>query len=938
MPGEEMEITTDFGHPGFGEDIDIDLDFAVGQVDEDLELADFDQVQEMQNFNTDTRDELMAEGDDASYGMIDAGDIDHNEAATTANDIEIDLGDPDENIWQQDVPQDGSFETAAEIDYVDNTNVSSTDVGNVGQGEASWLETPAYSTSQPHEVEQPQVDANEIAITESLLQDGTALIDGVNTQDFGLSKNKEDDTKTLGNSHDDENKSEVQASNVVDEQQDDALDIGIQVPADQTVTDDQSAQGHSNEELDRGVSRSHSIHETYDDVQDQASNNEVPEVGYIQGDSVEQEEQSASVVSPHQSEFDGEDDEQANQRRSPNFGGSEHQLGGDSYTQPTNDQDPVDQAPGEDGSQAPNADEVNGQSVGYDSDDEGHEAASVGEDGEASHAVVPHVEHPLSIATRHEMFISYGQTDYRLFAKSKDDDPNQYFLRDMFALELPLSKFLASLREVIADEVSVLDELVMHVDGLGLEFSESSSSDMLEDFTFGDILSLYDKLVKNDNAEQAPDLYTYLMVRPHCHKRLVALLDSANAGRGLSEIAVYREATPVHDDDQDQLGGYDDQGSYVQPDGEEGEEQDHTSYSPLRNDEDEELCEEGDHVEDENGEQHGNAEEFADNEPNSPSAHASVVGGNNEGSTEQIENAEENHEEDHEENPEENTEKDSGADADGTTADGLIDYSDDELDLSSLKQGNTQPSFNTSFPLHCRQTSDCQCNACFEIDLERLDASWRLDTSKPIYTSIGCQTYSAPQQNKGQRNASLPTPSPTEKSFHILEIRPTKDLRTLTNSNRFEDQHTNASPNDHAQETRKESDVTNKTDDGDVANSEATSATVTLNGDDNDEIDYSDDDGEEYTSANGNPSNDGPSTNGSSATATLQVPVDDEITWESENEDARNEPTTTSKTASNTVAKGTVQVSPSSGKRPRSDTDFFEDEIEHNDVKRRRPS
>lgn len=50
MPGEEMEITTDFGHAGFGEDIDIDLDFAVAQTDEDMELADFDQVQEIPNF------------------------------------------------------------------------------------------------------------------------------------------------------------------------------------------------------------------------------------------------------------------------------------------------------------------------------------------------------------------------------------------------------------------------------------------------------------------------------------------------------------------------------------------------------------------------------------------------------------------------------------------------------------------------------------------------------------------------------------------------------------------------------------------------------------------------------------------------------------------------------------------------------------------------
>ena len=70
------------------------------------------------------------------------------------------------------------------------------------------------------------------------------------------------------------------------------------------------------------------------------------------------------------------------------------------------------------------------------------------------------------------MYISYGQTDYRLFAKGEDDDPNQYFLKDTTALELSLAGFLTSLREVISEEVSPLDELALHVDGLGLEFAE----------------------------------------------------------------------------------------------------------------------------------------------------------------------------------------------------------------------------------------------------------------------------------------------------------------------------------------------------------------------------------------------------------------------------------------------------------------------------------
>jgi len=92
MPDEEMDIMTDFGPDGFTEDIDIDLDLAaVAHPDEDLELADFDHSADLQLFNSDGRDELMAEGDDASYGMVDADDGEHVEVMATTDDIDIDL-------------------------------------------------------------------------------------------------------------------------------------------------------------------------------------------------------------------------------------------------------------------------------------------------------------------------------------------------------------------------------------------------------------------------------------------------------------------------------------------------------------------------------------------------------------------------------------------------------------------------------------------------------------------------------------------------------------------------------------------------------------------------------------------------------------------------------------------------------------------------------
>lgn len=94
---------------------------------------------------------------------------------------------------------------------------------------------------------------------------------------------------------------------------------------------------------------------------------------------------------------------------------------------------------------------------------------------------------------------------------------------------------------------------------------------------------------------------------------------------------------------------------------------------------------------------------------------------------------------------------------------------------------------------------------------------------------------------------------------------------------------------------------------GDAA-SQSTSATVTLNGEDKDEIDYDEADDDVGNAA----------VPESKATpisaANLMVPADDEITWESENEDAVNDDITFS-------SKPSEQVSTTPGKRTRSDSD-----------------
>ncbi|KAF3059402.1 hypothetical protein GL218_04915 [Daldinia childiae] len=918
MPGEEMEITTDFGQAGFGEDIDIDLDFAVGQTDEDMELADFDQVQEIPNFNSDTRDELMAEGDDASYGMIDADDIENNEVAVASNDIEIDLGDPEESLWQQNAAPEENFEPVVEIDIVEATDVGNANVNteNVGTGQGSWLEASTYSINKPDEVDATQVDVGTIDATgDNLLPNSEVLIeDDVASQDLGLAVTEGDNAETLDVGENNNIEAESRIQNAYDEQQNVPADASLQESTKEPVVDEQHEQQEHEENdsrSDKHASEGNNIYETHKDVQHQASGDDVSEIGYDSDDNDDNslqhgEQPSAPVASDHGSVAEHhveQEQERVNQQDPTDLGDIEQQLGSNLHDEPANDHESSNQT--------------------YNL-----EAAVAGD--QRKPLARAFVEHPLSVATRHEMYISYGNTDYRLFAKSEADDPNKYFLSDMAALEFPLGQLLSSLRDVISDELSPLDELVMHVDVLGLEFSESSTAEILEKFTFGDILGLYDRLVKNDGSEPPPDLYTYLMVRPNCRQRFIALRDSADSGRGLSEIAIFREDTPI---DGEGAGEFDSHSPYALPSGEEEDE----AYD----------YEESGAVEDEADQ--GEAGEVENNdEPNSPSVHGSAIGTNTEDPTgEAVEAAEadaadvasEADEADDADEAGENDDNNADASADATTADGLIDFSDDELDLSSTKQGNSQTSlFSPLVPISCTGTKTCICDDCFAVEIMGMEASWQLDSLKSVSSGSSVGADQPFKYELHRSNIDLPTISPTEQHFFIPQLRSFENLQIFTNIHQLQDQQANGSPHDRTDEIQNEHDAFTATErsypnqhsspingTADAPSSNITSATATLNGDDKDEIDYSDDDGEEITGGNDVTSN-----SGISVSATLKVPINDEITWESEDEDAQDEPVTTS--------KATVQVSPVSGKRARSDSDLDEGVTERSDVKRRRPS
>lgn len=152
--------------------------------------------------------------------------------------------------------------------------------------------------------------------------------------------------------------------------------------------------------------------------------------------------------------------------------------------------------------------------------------------------------------------------EFRLFADSPEDNPDTYFFKGLDSLKQPLSQFLSGLRHVIDNELAPSDEVFVKVDGLGLEFGETTTAEFLEKTTFGQVLDLHNRLVELDNGSTSHELYLYLDARPSCLHRFTELRNGAEEGKGLSQIAVYYEDAstdmPADEDEEDQVEGLQD--------------------------------------------------------------------------------------------------------------------------------------------------------------------------------------------------------------------------------------------------------------------------------------------------------------------------------------------------------------------------------------------
>ncbi|KAI1281393.1 hypothetical protein F5Y07DRAFT_386734 [Xylaria sp. FL0933] len=867
MPDEEMDMAVDFGQEGFGEDIDIDLDFPAGPTDDDMELEDF----EIHNFNSDAHDELMAEGDDASYGMVDVTESDYNVLGAGANDIDIELEHTVESIWQQDSSHSVGLHPDTEIDYLDETATEKIDTEKINAGTTGWLS--AATTSQNTDV--------------------TGHADGVPAETYASAPQEplEELAAEPPTSHEDPSPSaqtlqtDREAINHPtapslegNEEPSDIDDLRDETVGVEPEVSDHSSPAKQDEHSagqpgvgpdiaprspDVGLQESEEHQETLhlDEPVPAASN---PADNSLVSQDLEQPEYPGFSEATN---AQNHDDPSQPEETYESDGVSEHLLGDALYGDNTNDQTGDDnEAPqaGSPSSNHPDSEPTEASRTRDIEDEQNDETMAA--DAKTPATGISDRDNPIELADHYSVYVSYGETDYQLFARSDNDDPNHYFLTDRSVLDVPLAQFLISLREVISEEISPLDDLVMEIDGLGLEFSESTTPDFIGKFTFGDLVVLYDKLVKNERAEPCPPIYTFLTVKPNCTRRMMALGESANAGRGLSEVGLYREASSMGDEQVDGVGSPDTNFSTADyNDGESG------SIYPQ------EDFEESDIV---NSDEHGNSTAVT---------------------------AEVQLEHDSDQNGQ-NDELDD--ESEGNPGNGSADAAHHEHDASTSEQGICPVLFHRPPP--CTQDSTCLCDECYEVMLQHLVTPMRAEVW-PAPSKV-ITTYNNSTHMSCMTNRTITKDEATSESL-ALNVQEAPESSQQS--------HQETSEADQSKPAASKTTPTNPP--ADALNSENTSVTATLDGEDHDEnrdeIDYNSDDDESIIN--------GSNMQKQSPVHDSNAPVDDEITWESEDDEAENE-------TKGGSPRDTVQVSPVSGKRSRGDMDASDDAGDKNDYKRLR--
>ncbi|KAL2124838.1 hypothetical protein VTJ04DRAFT_1203 [Mycothermus thermophilus] len=128
--------------------------------------------------------------------------------------------------------------------------------------------------------------------------------------------------------------------------------------------------------------------------------------------------------------------------------------------------------------------------------------------------------------------VIYNDEYYSLFG-TEDEDPNTYFLSDPDVLGDSLSQFLASLRDVVSEDIAPTDELVIRLDALDFEFGERSSDKFLNR-SFHEILECHESLTRVSGTSAEP-VVIQLIVRRDTEEHFLELLSQAERAKNSPE-------------------------------------------------------------------------------------------------------------------------------------------------------------------------------------------------------------------------------------------------------------------------------------------------------------------------------------------------------------------------------------------------------------------
>ncbi|KAF3929618.1 hypothetical protein ABW19_dt0210444 [Dactylella cylindrospora] len=176
------------------------------------------------------------------------------------------------------------------------------------------------------------------------------------------------------------------------------------------------------------------------------------------------------------------------------------------------------------------------------SEHESHSPASVFQPGDQSlhEPDVQHIEeagkddHRNQDALRnHPVIILYRDLEFSLFPVSSEGPKlaDTSFLPDRSVVDLPLSKLVASLRDVLGDQFSTSEEIVLTIGSLGFEFEEENSQ--INHITLYELIGLFVQLLAYDGVEDVTPLYISLSSRQRYLSKLEMIKAHIAGGGGL---------------------------------------------------------------------------------------------------------------------------------------------------------------------------------------------------------------------------------------------------------------------------------------------------------------------------------------------------------------------------------------------------------------------